>query len=363
MSRPPAERPARAPISAAPKAPATKAAARPSVSAKDVADRAGVSRASVSRALTPGATISAETRARVLAAAEELGYQVNRLASGLIRNETGIIALIASEIATPYRAQLLAALTAKLQQAGKVTLLINTDRSDESVERALRQAISYRTDAAVFLSGMPDWSLAETCRRNGMRLVLINRDEDRPGSVLVRLDDRAAGERAVSLLLAAGCRRPALASSEAGTPSLIARETGFRDAVRAAGLPVIEERLGVTSYRTGLALGTRLIARADRPDGIFCTTDLMACGVMDAARFRFGVAIPEALSVIGFDDIAQAGWESYDLTSFAQPIDKIADAAVEWLQSPPESAAARITLSADLVWRKSVRQVHQPHNR
>ncbi len=335
---------------------------RPSVSAKDVADLAGVSRASVSRALTPGATISHETRARVVAAAEKLGYQVNRLASGLIRNETGIIALIASEIGTPYRAQLLGALTEKLQQAGKVTLLINTDRSDESVERALRQAISYRTDAAIFLSGMPAWSLAETCQKNGMRLVLINRDEARPGSVLVRLDDRAAGERAVALLLAAGCRRLALASSEAGTPSLIARESGFRDAVRAAGLDLVEERIGVTSYRTGLELGTRLMARADRPDGVFCTTDLMACGLMDAARFRFGVEIPRALSVIGFDDIAQAGWESYALTSFGQPIDKIAGAAADWLQNPVETAAARITLSASLVWRNSVRQLHQPHN-
>lgn len=335
---------------------------RPSVSAKDVADLAGVSRASVSRALTPGATISPETRARVVAAAEKLGYQVNRLASGLIRNETGIIALIASEIGTPYRAQLLGALTEKLQQAGKVTLLINTDRSDESVERALRQAISYRTDAAIFLSGMPAWSLAETCQKNGMRLVLINRDEARPGSVLVRLDDRAAGERAVALLLAAGCRRLALASSEAGTPSLIARESGFRDAVRAAGLDLVEERLGVTSYRTGLELGTRLMARSDQPDGVFCTTDLMACGLMDAARWRFGVEIPRALSVIGFDDIAQAGWESYALTSFGQPIDKIAEAAVDWLQNPAETAAARITLSASLVWRNSVRQLHQPHN-
>ncbi|MDN3713764.1 LacI family DNA-binding transcriptional regulator [Paracoccus cavernae] len=335
---------------------------RPSVSAKDVADLAGVSRASVSRALTPGATISHETRARVVAAAEKLGYQVNRLASGLIRNETGIIALIASEIGTPYRAQLLGALTEKLQQAGKVTLLINTDRSDESVERALRQAISYRTDAAIFLSGMPAWSLAETCQKNGMRLVLINRDEARPGSVLVRLDDRAAGERAVALLLAAGCRRLALASSEAGTPSLIARESGFRDAVRAAGLDLVEERIGVTSYRTGLELGTRLMARSDRPDGVFCTTDLMACGLMDAARFRFGVEIPRALSVIGFDDIAQAGWESYALTSFGQPIDKIAGAATDWLQNPAETAAARITLSASLVWRNSVRQLHQPHN-
>ena len=150
---------------------------RTQVSAKDVAELAGVSRTAVSRAFTPGASVSSETRAKVYEAAEKLGYQVNNLARGLLTSKTGIVALIAAEINTPYRSTLLAALSSQLQAAGKVGMLINTDRSDESVAQALRQAISYRTEAAIILSGMPDTSLAEICLRNGMRLVLINRDE------------------------------------------------------------------------------------------------------------------------------------------------------------------------------------------
>lgn len=165
------------------------------VSAKEVAELAGVSRAAVSRCFTPGASIAPETRAKILKAADQLGYQVNRLASGLIRNESGIVALIAADIAAPYRSELLSALTGALQRAGKLALVINTDRSDSSVEGALRQAISYRTDAAIFLSGAPARSLAETCQRNGMRLVLINRDGNPPGSLLVRLQDAEAGTR------------------------------------------------------------------------------------------------------------------------------------------------------------------------
>ena len=84
--------------------------ARRSVNARDVAELAGVSRASVSRCFTQGASISPDTRARILEAADRLGYQVNRLASGLIRSETGLVALIAAEIDTPYRANLLAEL-------------------------------------------------------------------------------------------------------------------------------------------------------------------------------------------------------------------------------------------------------------
>lgn len=332
--------------------------ARAAVSAQDVADLAGVSRAAVSRAFTPGASVSPETRAKVQAAAERLGYHVNHLARGLIRAETGLVALIATEVNTPYRSDLLAALTARLQQAGKVALLINSDRSDASVELALRQAIAYRTDAAIVLSGMPALSLAETCLRYGMRLVLINRDEERPGSMRIRLDDEAAGRQAFASLVAAGCRRLALATSRSGTPSLSGREQGFLAAAREAGIEPVVEATGMTSYQTGLDLGTRLMARPDRPDGVFCTTDLMACGLMDAARRRFGIEIPRQLSVIGFDNIAQAEWESYDLTTFRQPVEEIADVGVRWLTTADADGAGP-TLSrvpSRMVWRGTVRQ-------
>jgi len=217
---------------------------RSGVSAKDVAKAAGVSRAAVSRAFTPGASISAETRQKILQAADTLGYQVNHLARGLIRSESGIVALIATELATPYRSALLAALSEKLQAAGKVAMLINSDRSDESVERALRQAISYRTDAAVVLSGMPKVDLAETCLRNGMRLVLINRDEHRDGSCLIQPDNRNAGRTAFASLRAAGCTRLALATSLAGTPSLVGRENPHGRPPGRAGPPARVEGQG-----------------------------------------------------------------------------------------------------------------------
>lgn len=321
------------------------------VSARDVAALAGVSRAAVSRCFTPGASISPETRSRIMAAADQLGYQVNRLASGLIRNESGIVALIAAEIATPYRSELLAALTQALQQEGKVALVINTDRSDASVERALRQAISYRTDAAIFLSGMPDRSLAETCLRNGMRLVLINRDEDRPGSLRVRLRDAEAGARAVAVLTGAGCRSLALATSNADTPSLLERARGFREAADATGIDWIEMRGGPTSYETGQDLGMNLLTRSDRPDGIFCTTDLMACGVADVARWRLGLQIPQELSLIGFDDIAQSAWDGYDLTTFRQPIMEIAAQSIAWLSQ--DGHAEELSFMPKLIMRGS----------
>ncbi|WP_445679766.1 LacI family DNA-binding transcriptional regulator [Radicibacter daui] len=329
------------------------------VSAQEVADRAGVSRSAVSRTFTPGASVSPETRARVMEAADALGYHVNHLARGLMRNESGIICLIASDVATPYRSALLRELTLQLQQGGKVAMLINTDRSDGSVDRALRQAIRYRADASIILSGLPDKSIAQLCLRSGQRLVLINRDDDQPGPLRINLDDHEAAGRVATAFVRAGCRRLAFANSEAGTPSLMAREEGFVAAATALGLAVTVERFGWTGYEAGKVLAQRLLTRRERPDAVFCATDLLACGFMDAARQQFSLTIPDQLCIAGFDDIEQASWSSYNLTTFSQPIREIASRAVEWLGAPiPEDHSPRrdsLRLKADLVWRGSIR--------
>ncbi|MDQ0134168.1 DNA-binding LacI/PurR family transcriptional regulator [Neorhizobium galegae] len=325
------------------------------VSAKDVADRAGVSRSAVSRTFTPGASVSEETRRRVTEAAEALGYHVNHLARGLMRNESGIVCLIVSELDTPYRASLIRALTGQLQSASKIAMLINTDRSDDSVDQALRQAISYRADASIILSGMPDRSITDLCLKSGQRLVLINRDEDRDGALMINLNDRDAARRSFIALLRAGCCNFAFANSEAMTPSLMAREEGFRAAGREHGLEVTVERFGSTTYQSGAVLAQRLLTREKRPDAIFCVNDLLACGLMDAARHQFNLAIPSELCVVGFDDIEQASWSSYNLTTFAQPVDRIAAEAVAWLDQVTPGEANSRRLEAELVWRGSVR--------
>ncbi|EPE97013.1 transcriptional regulator [Rhizobium grahamii CCGE 502] len=292
-------------------------------------------------------------------AAEELGYHVNHLARGLMRNESGIVCLIVSEVATPYRSALLGRLTLNLQNAGKVAMLINTDRSDGSVDRALQQALRYRADASIILSGLPDRSITQLCLRNGQRLVLINRDDDQQGPLRINLDDHEAGGRVVSAFVRAGCRRLAFANSEAGTPSLMARERGFVAAASALGMEVIVERHGWTGYEAGSVLGRRMLTAKERPDAVFCATDLLACGFMDVARHQFGLSVPNDLCVAGFDDIEQASWSSYALTTFAQPIADIASRAVDWLSEMPQedghAVAQPITLKAEMIWRNSIR--------
>lgn len=327
------------------------------VSAQEVAARAGVSRSAVSRTFTPGASVSEQTRLRVLRAAEELGYHVNHLARGLTRRESGIVCLIVSDLATPYRSSLLRALTDQLQSSGRVAMLVNTDRSDGSVDRALQQAVRYRADASIVLSGMPDKSIIDLCLGSGQRLVLINRDEEQEGLLRINLDDEAAAQTAVQAFWRAGCRQLAFANSAAGTPSLISREAGFVTAAAKLGLDVLVERHGTTGYETGRTIARRLMTRQQRPDAVFCATDLIACGFMDSVRQEFGLSIPADMCIVGFDDIEQASWGSYELTTFAQPVDEIALETVGWLGSPSvaSSEGSLLTLHAGMIWRKTVR--------
>lgn len=335
------------------------------VSAQDVALRAGVSRSAVSRVFTPGASVSETMRLRVMKAAEELGYHVNHLARSLVRNRSGIVCLIVSEMGTPYRANLVSWLTQLLQEAGKVAMIINTDRSDSRVSAALQQAINFRADASIILSGMPDRTITRLCYQHGQHLVLINRDETLPGSLSINLDSTQAAETALRAFQRAGCRHLAFANSLAGTPSLMKREADFLAAAARAGIAVTVERFGTTSYESGQILAHRLLTRQQRPDAVYCVTDLVACGLMDEARHRFGLRIPEDLCVTGYDNIPQSGWSSYNLTTFTQPVEQFAREAVRWLieqdndsdELRPRTGQLNDSLiyEANVVWRGSVR--------
>lgn len=324
-------------------------------SAVEVARLAGVSRSAVSRAFTPGASISEDTKAKVQAAADELGYHVNHLARGLMRQRSGIVCLVVADIHTPYLSRLLDHLSRRLQDAGKVVMVLNAGRSVGKVEEALRQTLNYRADATVVLSGTPYRSVAQQCLDNGQRLILVNRADDLPGTINLAVDNEKAARTAAALFLRGGYRRPALVTSGIGTPSLLARRKHFLDALRSEGFETTVWEGGQTAYASGLQGGIELMAGMDPPDAIFAVTDLLACGVMDGVRRRFGKRVPEEVGVIGFDDIEQAGWMSYELTTFAQPVDGIADWTVRLVADGDVERVPNRVFEAPLVWRNSVR--------
>jgi DNA-binding LacI/PurR family transcriptional regulator len=327
------------------------------VSAEQVAERAGVSRSAVSRTFTPGASVSEDTRRRVMRAATELGYHVNHLARGLMRRNSGIVCLIVADVESPQTARMVRAITTRLQSVGKVAMMINISDPRDDAADALRQTLNYRADATVVMSGTPSQSIVRSCLDNGQRLILISRDDKIAGPHNIRLDNAAAARLAFAAFIRAGCRRLAVINSNLGTPSLSAREAAFVAQARAAKLDVTVIREGgMTSYENGLIAARRLFSAEQRPDGVFCVNDLLACGAMDVARKEFGLRVPEDVSFIGFDNMRQADWLSYGLTTFDQPVEEIADnVAALATEDGTRRQQARIEILPKMVWRSSVR--------
>lgn len=307
------------------------------ISAHEVAERAGVSRSAVSRTFTHGASVSGATREKVLRAAEELGYQVNDLARGLLAHRSQLVGMIASDPETPFRSLQIATLSRLLVENGRVPVLITTDGTAAG-QASHANLLRYRAQATIVLSGMPSRAFIELAQRNGQPLITVGRSEEGPDHV--RVNNALAAATAVQVFAARGMQRVGMVTSAVGSPNLMEREQAYVEAARKSGLEVFVERAERTDYEGGSLAASLLLSPARRIEGVFCVNDLMALGLMDYARNMLGLRIPEDLSVIGFDDIPQASWGAYRLTTFQQSAERQAREILRLLDQRLDTPAA-----------------------
>jgi DNA-binding LacI/PurR family transcriptional regulator len=324
------------------------------VSAEQVAQLAGVSRSAVSRTFTPGASVSAATREKVIKAADELGYHVNDLARGVLANQSRLVGVVATRPEIGFRAHLTAALTKALIRRGSIPVLINTGETEEELLAAQKMLIGHRAEATIILSGSPPASFFELAQRNGQPLVVIGRSE--PDADHVLAGNAEASREAAAAFIAAGRRRLAVIGSHSATPSIAEREQAFVAAVRAEGFEARIAHGRDSDYDSGVSAARALFGEGDFPDAIFCANDLLAFGAMDVIRQDFGLTVPGDVALIGFDDVPEAAWLSYGLTTFRQDPAVIAARAVALLDrrlQHPEEPRAWERVIPQLVTRKS----------
>lgn len=312
----------------------------------DVARLAQVSQSAVSRAFTPGASVSSDTRRRVLEAAAQLGYLPNRLPAMLQREKTGIVSVVAGSITHAFHAKALDHIAAALQAAGKFVNLVLAD-DIQALDEVVGELVGYRVDAVVTALAVRDPEAAAALDRFGVPVVRFQAGA--PGACLwtVTSDNEDQGRRAARHLLDVGCRRFAFMAG-AGSSNQDLRGKGFIDVLQAEGHEVRRFVAPGHDHAAGVAGAARLFDEA-RVDGLLCGNDLVALGALDEARRR-GIRVPDDLKVIGCDNIEQAGWAPYGLTTFDQRTDRIAAAVVTMLdEGMPE--AREIFLPMDFVRR------------
>lgn len=297
----------------------------------DVADLAGVSQSAVSRALRPGGSASAKVRAKVAAAAATLGYRPNHLARAMTTRQTSVIAVIMSGSTTIYYPEVLRELCHAIAAQGCRAMVFMVDDGQSEVA-AIDAMASYRIDAAITLVSLAPHHL-ELLANNAIRLVFYNRDGPQNAPNVVTCDHRAAGRDAALHLLGHGHRFCAIIEGPTHSWVSAERVCGIRSARYGEGnmLTVVRSAAGDYSYESGLAAMRDLRPVADQISAIIACNDAMAAAAIDVARQDWTLAVPDRLSVIGFDGAAFGAWHAYRLTTLRQPIARLCRAAVEML--------------------------------
>lgn len=312
------------------------------VTARHVAQAAGTSLAAVSRAFSPNGAISEEKRQRILQASKELGY-VSPAGRSISNLAMGSISLVAGDLTNPFYVSALDLLALGLHERGK-RLILHTIPPGGSVDLVMQQVLSYRADAAIVTSARMSSEIARTCRRERMPVVLLNRVQPDADMAAVTCDNYNGARLVAAHLAGAGRRRIGHVTGMIDTSTHIERNRGFLDRLAEEGLAPAATVCGAFTYNAAHAAIVALLR--DRPDldALFCENDVMALAAVDVARAS-GRRVGEDIAILGFDDIAQAGWESYRLTTLRQPIRRMVTATldlVDRLIADPEQGAIRV---------------------
>jgi len=297
------------------------------VTSSDVAAYVGVSRSAVSRAFPEGASIHAAKKDRILEAAKKLGYHPNIFARTLStpgqKKRSNLVAVLVAEVSNSYESYLFEKLSTALQAQGKQPILMNISHVDEMDEAILRLS-GYQVDGVVAIAGsLPEKSFSK-CLELSLPMVTLGRADNSGVVPFVKTDNIESGRIVADYLIKEGIKRAGyVAGREDGLASQ-ERYLGFRKAFEAHGLetPMLIPA-GRYDYNSGYEAAKSYWHDLQQLDGVFCACDSLALGTIDYCRLEAGIAIPKDFRVVGCDDIPQANWQGYQLTTIAQPVASI----------------------------------------
>ncbi len=332
--------------------------------AEMVAKRANVSRVAVSRAFNPHTSIKPEKRDLILRVAQELNYTPDRAARALVSGRSHLVGIIVPDVCSHWESQEIDALTTALQGEGFATLLFKT-RTDYSMdEKLLAYMRGFNPDSVIaFVENVKPSILVRFLDR-AVPIYVHYPDggangEKEAGPLHDRIDvlQRPGIEQAVALLQGYGAQRIAYVSGLAKTRANTAREQMLRTVMAERGLPPPIIAPSDYSYDMAYAATLDLFRIGQGADAIFAANDVGAFGVLDALRHDLKLRVPEDVKVVGFDDIAQSHWKSYNLTTVKFDLEERVRALVRLILrrlNNPDSPALGETLQTRLVVRGTV---------
>ena len=325
---------------------------------QDVARSAGVSTATVSRVLSAPDVVAEATRARVMAAVDALGYAPNVAAQSLRTLRTQKILVTVPDISNPFFSQVIRGVEEAAQAAGYSVLLGDTRHEPEREDQYGQMLRRKEADGLIFLGHRLPASLEEMVAALGDRAPIVNGCEFSPDLAVssAHIDNARAAAEAMNHLYGLGHSRVGVVTGPLASPISRDRLDGAQAAAARHGhTAALVAATGDFSIESGLAQTMVLLDAKPRPTAIFCFSDEMAMGALEAFR-RLGLRCPDHVSLVGFDDIRYAQHLDPPLTTVSQPMDRIGEEVVRLLVEILAGRATprrHVTLAHELVVRSS----------
>jgi LacI family transcriptional regulator len=326
------------------------------VSIRDVAERAGVSPGTVSNVLNRPEAVAEATREAVLAAIDELNYVRNASASRLRAKRNTVMGVLVADMANPFVADQVEAAERKFEEHGFSVIVSGTGFDLERLEGRLRLMEGYRV-AGVVVPPIVTGELLpriETMRARGVSFVFVGGSGVEALGCSVDVDQLRGGRLAGDHLIEVGRRHIVFVAGPAGTGFSAVRLDGFRSALADRS----DTRLDVVSVPaltglSGYAATDEILSH--EPDGVFCTNDLVALGVLRGLIER-GKRVPEDIALVGYDDISFAEIAAVPLTTIGQQAAAVGATAAELLVDEvnnPDHVHRHVAFTPELVVRQS----------
>jgi LacI family transcriptional regulator len=329
------------------------------VDIRDVARRARVSTATVSRTVNQVATVDAQLAKRVWKAIAELGYYPNRQARALVSGRSRVFGLIVSEITNPFFPEIVQTFETLAVAQNYEILLTSTIHDPTRMELAVRRMIEGRVDGVAILTfGMED-ELLEHLRFRNLPLVFVDVGPKAPRVSNIRVDYAHGIRQAVQHLAAMRHELIGFVTGPLKLRSAVARKDAFEESMREIGLQVKPEFIVEGDHRLegGKLALQKLSKLREQPTALLCSNDMTAIGVMRQA-FELGIAVPQELSVIGFDDTRLADFMIPPLTTIQMSQTELATLAFNALlkevkREAPAPDGTEYKLNTQLILRNS----------
>lgn len=299
---------------------------------RDVAQKAGVAPITVSRVINNSGYVSENTRVKVQAAIDELGYVPNMLGPSLRFQQTMTLAVVITDITNPFWTTVTRGVEDVAQANGYSTILCNTDESEAKEEQYVQMLLRRRIDGILLVPACSDPGSIDLIQKQGIPVVVLDRQVPGVEVDIVRADSEGGAYKLTQYLLSLGHQTIAMLAGPESVSTSVDRVNGYRRAIKDAGYPESIEQVfwGEFTQESGNQLAVEVVARHPQPTAIFTANNFIALGVMQYFQTQ-GISIPDDIAVVTFDDIPLNLVANSFMTAAIQPAREMGQQATQIL--------------------------------